>query len=330
MSRFKGTRVLFIGRQDESVHAHNGLRCRALERLGCVVATLDPEQAGWLERLAGRDFEGRLVKALDSHKPQLVIAMGGFGLDAVSIRAVRSGYSARWVNWFPGDLRVVNPARQLAPAYDRMYLTGTDVTEEVQRGGVTPAVFLPLGCDPSVHKPMRAKGPFRANVVFAGEATPRREMLLNELVEFGLAVWGDSWKKTSLRDYCRGDLPTVEDFVRAYAGATVGINVHHALDDDPAHQGRGCNQRVFELTSIGVAQVVDARADLSLHFEDGREVLVFENPAQLKGQVKRALQEDAYRDRLANAARQRALSNHTYMHRMSTLLTDALQEASKA
>ena len=75
MSRFSGTRVLFIVRQDDSVHAHNGLRCRALARLGCTVATLDPEQAGWLERLAGRDFQGRLVKALDSHKPQLVIAI---------------------------------------------------------------------------------------------------------------------------------------------------------------------------------------------------------------------------------------------------------------
>lgn len=330
MSSFRGTRVLFIGRQDESVHAHNGLRCRALERLGCALATLDPEQAGWLERLARRDLEGRLVKALDAHKPQLVIAMGGFGLDANAIRALRSRYSTRWVNWFPGDLRVVNPARQLAPAYDRMYLTGTDVAEEVKRGGVGHAVFLPLGCDPSVHKPLRAKGPFRANVVFAGEATPRREMLLNELVEFGLAVWGASWKKTSLKDYCRGDLPTVDDYVRAYAGATVGINVHHVLDDDPAHQGRGCNQRLFELSSIGVAQVVDARADLALHFEDGREVLAFENPEQLRGQVKRALQEDAYRDRVANAARQRSLSNHTYMHRMSTLLADAMQESSKS
>jgi spore maturation protein CgeB len=75
---------------------------------------------------------------------------------------------------------------------------------------------------------------------------------------------------------------------------------------------------------------VDARADLALHFEDGREVLAFENPAQLRGQVKRALQEDAYRERLANTARQRSLSNHTYMHRMSSLLTDALRELSKS
>ena len=224
-------------------------------------------------------------------------------------------------------MRVVAPARQLAPAYDRIYVTGTDVAEELQRTSETEAQFLPMGCDPSVHKPLRARGPFRANVVFAGEATPRRETLLAELVEFGLALWGESWRKTSLKDYCRGALPTVEDYVRASAGGSVAINIHHALDDDPLHQGRGCNQRLFELAAIGVAQVVDARADMPLHFEDGREVLVFENPGQIRGQVKRLLQDDAYRERVASAARQRALSSHTYMHRLTALLTDALRPA---
>jgi spore maturation protein CgeB len=57
-----------------------------------------------------------------------------------------------------------------------------------------------------------------------------------------------------------------------------------------------------------------------MHFEDGTEVLVYTGPAQLKGQVKRALQEDKYRDRLAERARLRALRHHTYMHRMRELL----------
>ncbi|MEP6572218.1 MAG: glycosyltransferase, partial [Gemmatimonadota bacterium] len=106
----------------------------------------------------------------------------------------------------------------------------------------------------------------------------------------------------------------------AYAGATVGINIHQSIDPDPAHDSRACNQRLFELAAIGVAQVVDKRGDLPLHFEEGTEVLVFENPAELKGLVKRALHEDGYRERLHANARQRAMRDHTYMHRMLTLL----------
>ncbi|MBP6670056.1 MAG: glycosyltransferase family 1 protein, partial [Gemmatimonadales bacterium] len=50
------------------------------------------------------------------------------------------------------------------------------------------------------------------------------------------------------------------------------------------------------------------------------EVLTFTTAEQLKGQVKRAVQEDQYRQRLATNSRQRTLRQHTYMHRMSALL----------
>jgi len=182
--------------------------------------------------------------------------------------------------------------------------------------------YLALGCDPSVHKPLRARGVFRANVVFAGSANPRREALLAELVEYGLALWGPGWRRTSLKDYCRGELPGVEDYVRAYAGATVAVNIHRTASPDPSRDGTGVNQRTFELAAIGTAQVVDSRGDLPRHFEDGPEVLTFATPDQLKGQVRRALQEDKYRERLAENSRQRALRQHTYMHRMSELLAE--------
>jgi spore maturation protein CgeB len=171
-----------------------------------------------------------------------------------------------------------------------------------------------------VHKPLRARGPFRANVVFAGGATLRRERLLGELVEFGLALWGPGWRKTSLKDYCRGELPSTEDFVRAYAGATVAVNVHRNSAEDRGGDITGVNRRTFEIAAIGVPQVVDAREDLARHFEEGNEVLVYTDEHQLKGHVKRAIQDDNYRDRLAAAGRERALRQHTYMHRMRVLL----------
>ena len=139
-------------------------------------------------------------------------------------------------------------------------------------------------------------------------------------MEFGLALWGPGWRKTALKDYCRGELPNTEDFVRAYAGATVAVNVHKIGPEDRGGDASGVNRRTFEIAAIGVPQVIDARTDLGQHFEDGSEILVYSSPEQLKGQVKRAIQEDKYRERLAAAARQRALKQHTYMHRMHELL----------
>jgi spore maturation protein CgeB len=164
---------------------------------------------------------------------------------------------------------------------------------------------------------MRSRDQFRANVVFVGTATPHRERLLSDLVEFGLAIWGPGWRKTRLRDYCRGELLSQGDYVRAYAGASVAVNLlcRDASEGDP-----GCNRRLFELAAIGVPQVVEDRPDLRRHFREGSELLVARTPAELRNLTAEALHDRAWAEQVAAGARQRALAEHTYMHRMRALL----------
>lgn len=317
---FSGLRILYVASVDDADLAHNGLRRRALERLGASVTHLDPDRAGWIERLVRRDLGHRLEGALAQHQPDLVLVAGEQVVPTELVDQLRAGRPSRWIQLLGESVQDLSEASRSASAYHHVFAGSSTVVQGFDRFGVKHAHYLAVGCDPSVHKPLRARGPFRANVVFAGGASPRRERFLVELVEFGLALWGPGWRKTTLRDYCRGELPSTEDFVRAYAGATVAVNVHRTGAEDKNGDGSGVNRRTFEIAAIGAPQVVDARTDLGRHFEDGSELLVYSTPDQLKGQVKRALNEDKYRDRLANAARQRALQQHTYMHRMSELL----------
>ena len=177
-----------------------------------------------------------------------------------------------------------------------------------------------MAADPSVYKPMRSRDQYRANVVFAGPATPRRERLLGELIEFGLALWGPGWRRTSLRDYCRGEQLDTENFVRAYAGASVAVNIHRSADAEPAVKECGVNQRTFEVAAIGVPQVVDYRGDLERHFVDRKEVLVYRSVEEMRALVEAALQDPAAAETVAGAGRQRVLQEHTYMHRLRRLL----------
>jgi spore maturation protein CgeB len=317
---FAGLRLLLVAPVDEAESAHNPLVRRALERLGAEVLHFDPERAGWIERLVRRDLERRLTAALDQHQPAIVLVTGQGVIPADVVDRLRTGRQAKWVLLLGDSLADLPSATFDAMAYSHVFVGGSGLVSLFDRSGVKHVHYLAAGCDPSVHKPLRARGPFRANVVFAGAATARRERLLAELVEFGLALWGPGWRKTTLKDYCRGELPTTEDYVRAYAGATVAVNVHRTGSEDRGSDSSGVNRRTFEIAAIGVPQVVDARADLGRHFEDGEEVLVYADAAQLKGQVKRAMHEEKYRERLAAAARQRALREHTYMHRMYELL----------
>jgi spore maturation protein CgeB len=201
-----------------------------------------------------------------------------------------------------------------------VFAAGTDVVDALTGTIDRPVHYLPLAADPSVYKPMRSRDQYRANVVFAGTATPRRERLLGELIEFGLALWGPGWRRTSLRDYCRGEQLDTENFVRAYAGASVAVNIHRSADAEPAVKECGVNQRTFEVAAIGVPQVVDFRGDLERHFVDRKEVLVYRSVEEMRALVEAALQDPAAAETVAGAGRQRVLQEHTYMHRLRRLL----------
>ncbi|HEX6106160.1 MAG TPA: glycosyltransferase [Gemmatimonadales bacterium] len=313
-------RVLLVGAFDDGMHAHTALRRRALERLGCRVASFNlMGNGGLLSRLRRVGLQDRLARALHQTAPEVVLVLEGSEVAVPIVATLRRESAAAWVNWFCDGRRRPAGILSVAPAYDLVFVAGRAAVEALRAPGLPPVRYLPPGCDPSVHRPMRSRDQFRANVVFAGTATPYRERMLSELVEYGLALWGPGWRKTKLRDYCRGEVLSQADYVRAYAGASVAVNVP-CCEDVGAEGESGCNRRLFELAAIGVPQVIEDRPDLHPHFREGSEILVARDTTELKTLVREALQDRAWAEQVAAGARQRALAEHTYMHRMRALL----------
>jgi spore maturation protein CgeB len=319
---FENTRVLLVGAFDEAIHAHTALRRRALERLGCRVTSFNlVSQGGLLNRLRRIGLHDRMAKALRHTDPELVLVLEGSQMPPELVAELKRESRALWINWFCDERRSRNAISALAAAYDLVFVAGSEVVENGETVGLPPLRYLPPGCDPSVHRPMRSRDQFRANVVFAGTATAHRERVLSELVEFGLAVWGPGWRRTRLRDYCRGELLEHGDYIRAYAGASVAVNV--PCSDASEGPDPGCNRRLFELAAIGVPQVVEDRPDIHRHFREGSELLVARSTSDFKSLLAEALQDRAWSEQVAAGARQRALTEHTYMHRLAALLDTA-------
>jgi len=320
--------VVLVAAIDDGKFAHGAQRGRALERLGCDVTTVNVvERRGPLGLFRSKDLKQRLERALAEVSPDLVLVIGVPELDPPTVEGLKSSGAGKWVNWFPDDLRTVDQAAAVAWPYDEVFVAGSDVASRMESILHREVRLLPLGADPSVYRPVRSRGQqYRANVVFAGSATPRREALLQHVVEFGLALWGPGWRATSLRDYCRGEALKTEEFVQAYGGASVAVNIHHTADGGDTAEAF-CNQRCFELASIGALQVVDRRTDLDRFLIPEDEVLVFEDALHLRRIVEDALQDQTAVERIAQAGRQRVLVEHTYMHRMTVLLGRDLADA---
>ncbi|MGH7559775.1 MAG: CgeB family protein [Gemmatimonadales bacterium] len=312
--------VLVVASFDEAHHAHAAQRCRALERLGCRVEVFDLlKRPGLLGRLAGNDLRSRLLRSVEAANARLVLVIGAPELEPDLVTTLRKETRLPWANWFPDDLRTAYDACRRAAAYDHVFVTGSDVAARMETELGRPVEVVPFAADPSVYRPLRSKDQYRANVVFAGSATPRRELLLTGLTGFGLALWGPGWRRTTLKDYCRGEVASTDDYVRAYGGASVAVNIHHTAGGNGADEGT-VNQRLFEIAAIGVPQVVDARADLPAMFQTGEQVMVFQDAAELRSLVEAALHDLPSMEPIAAAARREALARHTYMHRLTRIV----------
>jgi spore maturation protein CgeB len=311
-------KILLVSRFNDARYAHAALYQRALERLGATVTPFNLERTGWLDRLTRKDLTVRLEQAITHASPDLILVTDGEVLREGAVEPLRRITRARWIHWFPWQEGHEETMRRAAASSDLVFVAGGHRANRWSKESGSVFYTLDAGCDPSVHRPLRVREPFRANVVFAGSATPYREKMLRQLVDFELAVWGPGWKKTILREYCRGELLSMDNYVRAYAGATVGINLHRT-EVGPESDGP-MNARLFEIAGVGVAQAVEARPELSAHFVPGEEVMAFQGSEDLREKVGLALTDQPYRERLAQAARQSALHRHTYMHRMRELL----------
>lgn len=307
--------VLLIARFDDAQHSHPALQQRALERLGCRVTRLPLERDGWLARLAHKDLSTRLERAFNAIRPRLVLTAGNSPLRQELVQPLRTGGAAQWVHWFYEDGSAADLVPDASGVADHVFVADRETAAEQTRRLGRPVHFLAAAADPSFHRPLRAREPYRANVTFVGSMTPHRERVLESLVEFGLGLWGPGWKRSRLREYCRGELISAEDAVRAWAGATVAVNVHREHDASGA-----CNRRLFEIAAVGTPQVTDRRAGLSALYRPGEELLVYRDTGELPSLVRALLPDAPRREALAAAARRTTLHQHTYMHRMREML----------
>ena len=221
--------------------------------------------------------------------------------------------------------------RQIARRYDWFYAIQPGAfLERLAEAGAARPRYLPMACDPARHRPVELsteeRARFGADVSFAGATYHNRSRLFAALMDFDIRLWGPDWGGPGFGHKAGdGGRPfSLDEMIRVFAGTRVNLNVHSAshvngLDPEPDY----VNPRTFELASCGAFQLVDWRSPLADSFAPD-EMVTFRDIGELRALISRYLAREDDRRAIAARAQARAHAEHTYLHRVRTVLRDAL------
>ncbi len=188
-------------------------------------------------------------------------------------------------------------------ACDLVFAAQRDGAERLRAAGIDSATWLPLACDPDVHRKQDVAK--RYDVAFVGHRGPGPRHDLLELI------------RQQFADHFIGRA-FFEDMARTYSSSRIVFN---------RSIGNDVNMRVFEAAACGSLLVTN---DLSENgqaelFQDGVHLVTYREPGEMLEKMRYYLRHADPREAIAIAAagRAEALAHHTYRHRMERLLIEA-------
>lgn len=231
--------------------------------------------------------------------------------------------------WFVENYRHLTYWQQLAAGYDYWFvIQQTECIEALKRAGAPHVHYLPMAADPTVHRPMTLTAAeqeeYRADVSFVGAGYTNRRHLLPQWLseEWTFKLWGNEWEgATTLhhvlqRNGARIDTDTC---MKVFNATAVNVNLHSCAGLGLDSQPDFVNPRTFELAACGAFQLVDERTLLPDLFETD-EIVAFQRPEDVPQLIRTWLADSEGRRSCAEASRRRVLQDHTYQHRLRTLL----------
>lgn len=289
--------------------------CRGLQANGCtphLVYYTEPLSASWktLRRWVPRwiktsvklwhwpDREAKLIDIAASLRPDFILVLKGELFFPYTIRALQACTHGPVVLWSVDDPEATALQRQCLPLFDKVFV----------HKPLAPYTYLPCAGDSLLYSrvPTLDFLPYTKRLAFIGTAYPERKRVIDAMT-VPLHLSGTGW-------WPRRAAPEMppSNAAAAYAQTYINLNIHH--------HGGGPNTRTFEIPLAGGFQLCDAVAGISDLLEPDKEIALYTSPEHCREQVARYLHDPTTRRTILDRGHQRCLAEHTYTHRMKTLL----------
>lgn len=188
---------------------------------------------------------------------------------------------------------------EIARSFDFVFLAQKKYVPCFQDAGIRNVHWLPLACDPDIHREFGLDPIY--DISFVGSLTAahrwRNELLLRLSRKFSVHV-----------ERC-----FLEEMAYVFSRSRVVFNC--SVRDD-------LNMRVFEALSTGSLLVTDEAAGSGLEdfFEDGRHLIIYRSPEELEQRAAYFLAHEEERAKIARQGMEEARARHTYAHRAAAIL----------
>ena len=194
------------------------------------------------------------------------------------------------------------------------------------------AIYLPLGFDPDVYRPIEVSNDYQSDVIIAGVMYNSRARWVKALEPIAKhikirTINCKHWEakiincRKFISDYFN-DLVSVEELVKHYNGAKMIIIGHRdfAPNNDMKDIQPLAIGRVFQEAACKRLVLSDnSRPNLSDHFEIGKEIVVFQDEDDLRNKIMYYMTHEDEREQIALNGYHRAMQEHTYSHRLQYL-----------
>lgn len=199
-------------------------------------------------------------------------------------------------------------------SYDRAFAASAPFAARMEAQAGVPVGLLPQATDPDRFRPESGGTPHELLYV-ANHRADRPVAMWLIPTDRDLAIYGQGWEALSAAaPYWRGAPIQNDALGRAYAAASIVLNDTWA---DMRDHGFIPN-RVFDALAAGAFVISDAVAGLDTMFQDA--VPTYTDGATLRATIERYLGDPAGREALASRGRAIVLAQHTFDHRVATIL----------
>lgn len=272
----------------------------------------------------------------EENRIDLVLAMAQAPVNKLLLKKLKQEHIVSAM-WFVEDYQVFPYWQIFAPLYDYFFVIQKEpFLQKLQQDKQVKAFYLPLGADPNFHKKQELSKEeekfYQADLAFMGAGYPNRRKAFRSLLQYNLKIWGSDWQGDSLlAKYVQknGQRISPEESLKIYSASKINLNLHSSIHADKlVSHGDFVNPRTFELACMGVFQLADKRTLMDEHFicstlqnpRDDAELAVFDSMDDLQENILFYLNHAKLREKIACNAQKRIIKEHTYVHRMQTLL----------